>query len=93
LKSATQITKDQEAKSKEARAYRQKLLEEQQQKHDVEGGMMSPGYKREKKTIMVKKAQKTGRASDVRNATFSECTFNMANILMVRACAWQPCVT
>jgi hypothetical protein len=90
LKPSTQIQKDQEEKSKEAHAYRQKLLEEQKKKHEVEVGIMSPGYKREKETIRLKKAQQTERTSDGRNATFSECTFNMANILMVRT--WQPCV-
>jgi hypothetical protein len=89
-KPSTQIQKDHEEKSKEAHAYRQKLLEEQKKKHEVEVGIMSPGYKREKETIRLKKAQQTERTSDGRNATFSECTFNMANILMVRT--WQPCV-
>jgi ribosomal protein S8E len=87
LKPSTQTQRDQETKSKEAHAYRQKLLEEQPKKHKLEEGIMSPGYKREKETIRLKKAQKTERAIDGRNATFSECTFNMANILMVRACA------
>lgn len=88
LKTATQIQKEQELKTQEAHKYRQKLLEEQQKKRDeMGGGILSPGYKREKETIRKKKAQKTERPSDVRNATFSECTFNMANILMVRTCA------
>ena len=42
---------------------------------------MSPGYEREQQSTKLKKQKKQNK-SDARNATFSECAFNMANILM-----------
>jgi len=81
-KSAAQVLKEQELKAERAREYRQQLLEQQQQKYDEEVGPMSPGYKREKQSARMKKAKQQQKASDARNATFSECAFNMCNILM-----------
>ena len=42
---------------------------------------MSPGYKREQQMERLKRVQKQ-KKSEARNATFSECAFNMSNILM-----------
>ena len=86
-KTAVEVQREQELKAEEAHKYRQQLLQKQEQKRDEEQGgvFLSPGYKREKQSARVKREQKKQKASDARNATFSECSFNMANILMVRA--------
>lgn len=80
-KSAAQVLKEQESKIERAREYRQRLLEEQQKKFDEEldDSTLSPGYEREQQSTKLKKQKDT---SSARNATFSECAFNMANILM-----------
>jgi hypothetical protein len=74
--------KDQQRKAKEAAAYRAKLLGKQS---DVE---MSPGHLREKASMMRAKRQQDAEKETERQmdgkATFMQCVFNLANILMVR---------
>ena len=84
-KTALEVQREQEMKAEEAHKYRQQLLRKQEEKRDEEqgGGILSPGYKRERQTARMRKEQKKQKAGDGRNATFSECAFNMANILMV----------
>lgn len=71
--------KQQTKKTMEAKAYRQKLL---QQKRDEEKGsiQMSPRFTKEK-SIRQRKAA-VAKALEGK-ATFTQCVFNMANILMV----------
>lgn len=71
----------------EAHAYRQKILKKQGQKQqpyppskDEEDGLFSPGYHRERKSER-QKMTKTDEKVEAK-ATFSQCCFNMANILM-----------
>ena len=67
----------QQKNAADARAYRQKLLDEQGKKEHL-GETNSPGYDREKQMRRhAKKAETIGE-----KATFSQCVFNMSNILM-----------
>lgn len=73
-----------ERRALEAKAYRQKLLKKsavvsQERYRDEE---MSPGYQREKMTDDFKKQEKTEKEKSSSNSSFSQCVFNMANVLM-----------
>jgi hypothetical protein len=76
LKTQKEISK----KAMEAKAYRQKLL--QQKQDEGKGGVqMSPGFAKEKQ---LQKRKVAAAKSLEGKATFAQCVFNMANILMVR---------
>ena len=64
----------------EAKAYRQKLLQ-QKQDEGKDSIQMSPGFAKEKQ--LQKRKEATAKSLEGK-ATFVQCVFNMANILMVR---------
>ena len=83
----------------DAHVYRQKILKQQQKtgivtkavikkKHES-SAMYSPGMQKEKQTDKIRKKQKEevhhGAAGHDATATFAQCVFNLANILMVRS--------
>jgi hypothetical protein len=73
--------KDQERKAREAAEYRANILK-QKQGDNVE---MSPAYGREKASLLQAKKQKAeAQETYDEKATFAQCVFNLANILMVR---------
>lgn len=84
---------EQQRKALEAKAYRQKLLAkhqgEQQPKRprtkdeEAVAQMLSPGYGREKQSERFQKEMKAEeKRKGEKRATFAQCCFNMANILM-----------
>ena len=72
-----QSQKEQNKKAMEAKAYRQKLLK--QQDEEKGGAQLSPGFNKEKKHTRKTRDEVSTEAK----ATFAQCVFNMANILMV----------
>jgi hypothetical protein len=85
LTSLSTAQKEQKRKTKEAAEYRAKLLQ-QSNKHD--NGEHSPGAAREKASMRQYKQQRADAKLKEENfedkATFMQCIFNLANILMVR---------
>jgi hypothetical protein len=85
LISLSTAQKEQTRKSKEAAEYRAKLIQ-QSNKHD--NGEHSPGAGREKASMRQYKQRMADAKSKEENfedkATFLQCIFNLANILMVR---------
>lgn len=66
-------------KAKEAADYRAKIL----QKKDEEQGVMTPGYGREIESMRAKQQQVARMPEKTEaKATFSQCVFNLSNILM-----------
>jgi hypothetical protein len=105
--SAQKFEQKQALEEEDARAYRQNILQ-QQKKTGIKTKMFSsqssasdsPGLKKEKFTDKLKKQQKDtsahghGGPGQDASATFSQCVFNLANILMVgnTSGAYQNCV-
>lgn len=77
IKPLLDTRKEQSQKAMEAKAYRQKLLKETQD--EEKGRLMSPGFSKEKK---LRKKKQLAQPLEGK-ATFAQCVFNMANILMV----------
>lgn len=81
---------DLELRDKEAKLYRQKLLKQasaansDKQPSGVVAEMNSPGYRREMETeLMRTRMKEDNNSSDLNDkSSFSQCMFNMANILM-----------
>jgi hypothetical protein len=80
--------KKQELKAIEAAEYRANLLK-QKKKERIDGVEMSPAYGREKAYLLRSEQQKADDREREANidgkATFAQCAFNLANILMVSA--------
>jgi len=73
----------QQKKVREAQEYRAKILKE----HDAQDSVKSPGYGREMASTRMKKQQKQAAAvagpdKHDAKATFTQCAFNLCNILM-----------
>jgi predicted ribosome quality control (RQC) complex YloA/Tae2 family protein len=85
LTSLSAAQKEQSRKTKEAAEYRAKLL---QQSNKQGTGEHSPGAAREKAAMQQYKQRRADIKSQDENsehkATFMQCIFNLANILMVR---------
>jgi hypothetical protein len=85
LTSLSTAQKEQTRKAKEAAEYRAKLLQ-QSSRHD--NGEHSPGAAREKASMKQYKQRRDDANLKEENfedkATFMQCIFNLANILMVR---------
>lgn len=79
----TETQKNLETKAKEAAEYRAKILK-QAKAHDAVG--MSPAFHREKANLKRSKQEKVDREDRQKvidgKATFEQCAFNLANILM-----------
>jgi hypothetical protein len=84
IKPLVKTQKEQSQKAMEAKAYRQKLLEKAQQDG---GAKLSPGFHKEK-ALRKKKHEELSMEA---KATFSQCVFNMANILMVSRRKFRLC--
>lgn len=75
------VQKDQERKAREAAEYRANILKEKQ----GDNLEMSPAYGREKASLLrTKKQLAEDKEAHEGKATFAQCIFNLANILMVR---------
>ena len=84
---------EQERRKLEAHAYRQKLLKKtalstkqlkkSATKDQQEDGSFSPGYQKERLSENIRKQTQIKKKQSRDTATFSQCVFNMANILMV----------
>lgn len=82
---------DLEMRDKEAKLYRQKLLQQASSKHSSKkitqtvAPMHSPGYHREMETELMRVKMKEEQDSLLSNekSSFTQCMFNMSNILMV----------
>jgi len=81
---------DLEMRDKEAKLYRQKLLQQASSKHSSKkitqtvAPMHSPGYHREMETELMRVKMKEEQDSLLSNekSSFTQCMFNMSNILM-----------
>ncbi len=84
---------EQQRRQLEAHAYRQKLLKKAgistkskksaTKDKEEEDGSLSPGYQKERLTENIRKQTQIKKKPSRDTATFSQCVFNMANILMV----------
>lgn len=84
IKPLLKTQQEQSQKAMEAKAYRQNLLEKAQQQG---GADLSPGFQKGKASRK-KKHEKFSREA---KATFAQCVFNMANILMVSRRKFRLC--
>ena len=84
---------EQQRRQLEAHTYRQKLLKKAgistkskksaTKDKEEEDGSLSPGYQKERLTENIRKQTQIKKKPSRDTATFSQCVFNMANILMV----------
>lgn len=69
-------------KQEQARLYRERILRNQAQQNDIENNineMNSPGFRKEEKSLRMKE-ERTVENTD--KSSYSQCVFNMSNILM-----------